>query len=235
MPKQKPDITVVTVVKNGAETIAKTIESVLMQQGIEIEYLILDGESTDGTISIVQSYGDKIDRFISEKDAGIYDAMNKGALLATGAYICYLNADDHFVDKHVLSRAIQIDGGVEAITTSVNYIMPHKTVKLQMEGSQYDTIPHPGFILKAEVMRNFPFDTQWKFAADIDLLIRLDGQVSLKKVDIITVNMISGGAGGGLESMNESIRIYWIHGIYKRWLVTSFRKWFYLLSGRFRK
>jgi glycosyltransferase involved in cell wall biosynthesis len=235
MPKQKPDITVVTVVKNGAKTIAKTIDSVLMQQGIEVEYLILDGESTDGTIGIVQSYGDKIDRFISEKDGGIYDAMNKGASLANGAYICYLNADDHFVDKHVLSRAIQIDGGVEAIATSVNYIMPHKSVKLQMEGSKYDTIPHPGFLLKTDVMRNFPFDTQWKFAADIDLLIRLDGQVSLKKVDIITVNMLSGGAGGRLESINESICIYWIHGFYKRWLITSLRKWFYLLSGRFKK
>lgn len=87
-------VSIITVVFNGAEFIRNCIESVLNQTYPDIEYIVVDGKSTDDTVAIVTSYGDRIARFLSEPDNGLYDAMNKGIKLATGDVIGLLNADD---------------------------------------------------------------------------------------------------------------------------------------------
>ena len=89
-------ISVITVVYNAKDTIERTIKSVIAQLYDNYEYIIIDGGSTDGTLDIIEKYRDKISYFISESDEGIYDAMNKGVLKATGDYVAFINADDWY-------------------------------------------------------------------------------------------------------------------------------------------
>lgn len=100
-----PTITVVTVVFNGARDIARTIESTLSQDHPALEYMIVDGQSNDGTQAIVASYGSAIDIFVSEPDLGIYDAMNKAIARARGEYILFMNCGDAFASDDALSCA----------------------------------------------------------------------------------------------------------------------------------
>lgn len=100
----KPLISVVTVVFNGAKTLEQTIQSVVNQTYDNIEYIIIDGNSTDGTLDIIKKYEDKIDYWQSEPDNGIYDAMNKGIKLASGEWINFMNAGDMFFSDSVLKN-----------------------------------------------------------------------------------------------------------------------------------
>jgi len=97
-------ISVITVAFNAEETIGDAIKSVAAQDCDDVEHIIIDGGSTDGTLRVVQNHKDKIAKWISEKDLGLYDAMNKGVGLATGEIIGFLNADDIYANNKVLSR-----------------------------------------------------------------------------------------------------------------------------------
>src|SRR5665647_1265730 len=97
-------ISIITVSHNSISTIPATIKSVLDQTYSNIEYIIIDGSSNDGTIELISSFGNKISKFVSEPDKGIYDAINKGIKLATGDIIGILNSDDFFYDNNVIER-----------------------------------------------------------------------------------------------------------------------------------
>ena len=96
-------ISIVTVTLNSEKTLERTIKSVLGQNYSDVEYIIIDGGSTDGTLNIIEKYKDKISKVISEKDNGLYDAMNKGIKLSTGDIVGILNSDDFFYNEEVLS------------------------------------------------------------------------------------------------------------------------------------
>ena len=98
----KPLITVITVVFNGAQTLRDTLESVMQQSYDNVEYIVIDGGSSDATVDILRQYDHVIDYWLSEKDGGIYDAMNKGIALCSGDYVGMLNSDDIFADGSVL-------------------------------------------------------------------------------------------------------------------------------------
>ena len=102
-----PKITIVTPVYNSVEYIEETIQSVLNQDYNNIEYIIVDGGSNDGTIEIIKKYSKKIDFFISERDLGMYDALNKGFKIATGKYLAWINSDDLYFKKSI-SKAIEL-------------------------------------------------------------------------------------------------------------------------------
>ena len=104
----KPLISIVTVVRNGREFVEDTIVSVLSQTYENYEYIVIDGASQDGTVDVIASYSEKIKYWISEKDAGIADAFNKGYNATTGDYIIFLNADDYFVDSNVLQDVVNL-------------------------------------------------------------------------------------------------------------------------------
>lgn len=104
-----PLVSIITVVYNGVNFIEETIQSVLTQTYKNVEYIIVDGASTDGTIDIIKKYKDKINIWISEPDKGIYDAMNKGIVFANGKWLNFLNAGDSFVDKNVLKNIFTVE------------------------------------------------------------------------------------------------------------------------------
>ena len=99
-------VSIITVVYNNRFTISDAIESVISQDYPEIEYIVIDGLSTDGTQEIIRSYCDRITHFVSEKDHGLYDAMNKGIRLATGDVVGMLNSDDIYFDNSVISTVV---------------------------------------------------------------------------------------------------------------------------------
>ena len=104
---QTPKISLITVTRNAESTIKRCIESVLSQDYANVEYIVIDGQSTDGTLSIINSYRHGIAYSVSEPDKGIYDAMNKGIKIATGDIVGLLNADDCFADTRVLSEVAE--------------------------------------------------------------------------------------------------------------------------------
>jgi glycosyltransferase involved in cell wall biosynthesis len=178
--KDKPLITVVTVVFNGEKHLEQTIRSVIGQTYDNVEYIIIDGGSTDGTLDIIRRYEEAIDYWVSEKDGGIYDAMNKGISLATGDWINFMNAGDSFLgDKTIQSVFEKIDYGEAAVVYgdvlklySNKYEFVHRSRPLD---NLYKELPfsHQAAFTKAEILRKFSFDTQYKICADHDFFYKL--------------------------------------------------------------
>lgn len=120
-------LSIITVCYNSAATIREAAESVLAQQGIDLEYIVIDGASSDGTVDILKEYGERIAHLVSKPDHGIYDAMNKGVALATGDVVGILNSDDFYADDSVLLRvkeAFEADGGQRSEDSDPNNTDP---------------------------------------------------------------------------------------------------------------
>lgn len=201
-------ISIITVCFNSAATIRETIESVLSQDYKNIEYIIVDGSSTDGTQEIVNDYTSGIAKFISEKDKGLYDAMNKGIDLATGDVIGLLNSDDIFAHSHVISRVADIFGqkNVEIVYGDLYYFrsgFPDKPLRFYLGGQfslkkiSYGLMPpHPTFFIKKSVYEKYgKFDTQYSLSADFDLILRFLGihKVFFEYLPEVLVKMRMGG------------------------------------------
>ena len=200
-------ISIVTVSYNAEATIKDTIESVLSQIGIELEYIIIDGGSTDSTVEIVQSFGDQINHFISEPDKGIYDGMNKGVQAATGDIVGILNADDIYADSSVLKKVMdQFQDGVDAIYADLVYVDAEDTDKITRTwiSKPYKDgafkkgwmPPHPTFFaLKAVYDQYGLYTLELRSAADYEFMLRVihKHKISLSYLNEIIVKMRVGG------------------------------------------
>ena len=175
----RPLISVVTVVRNGADSIEKTIQSVLHQTFDNIEYIIIDGSSTDGTLDIIRKYEDKVAYWLSEPDHGIYDAMNKSIALVTGDWINFMNAGDLFYRDDVVA---DLFGGVE-VTADVLYgdhqvIYDAKHSKVKKAGGIRDLwkgmmFCHQSLFVRTALMKSHNFNLRFKIAADFEVLYTL--------------------------------------------------------------
>ncbi len=171
-------ISVITVVLNGAETIEKTIRSVLEQDYPDIEYIIIDGGSEDGTIDIIKKYEKRIACFVSEPDNGIYYAMNKGIERATGDIIGIINSDDWYEPgcfKTVAADFEEHDNDI--VYGDLNRIGENGIEKRELRELKYlclgMVLPHPTVFVKKSVYGKIGlFDTSYKIAADYDFLLR---------------------------------------------------------------
>lgn len=177
--KTKPLISIITVSFNTVNTIEQTILSVINQTYPNIEYIIIDGGSTDGTIEIIKKYADKISYWISEPDKGIYDAMNKGALKATGDYIQYLNASDRISTNKTIENIIS-NMPINAPDIIYGDIIMEKsfgTFHLAPKSlSNFKTtfpIFHPSTWMKTSLLLKHKFDSSFKIAADFKLFREL--------------------------------------------------------------
>lgn len=181
-----PKLSIITACFNSAATIRDTIDSVLAQDYPSIEYIVIDGGSTDATVDIVKQYGDRISRFVSEPDRGIYDAMNKGLRVATGSIVGMLNSDDFYIDTCVVSELIQamLDANVDSVFADLVYVDPMDTdrVRRYYDSSRWHPgrfrfgwMPaHPTFFIKRDwYERCGLFSLSYRIAADFEMLVRL--------------------------------------------------------------
>ena len=200
-----PLLSIITVSYNAEPTIEDSISSVLSQKDERIEYVVVDGASTDLTYAIIQRYSNEIDVIVSEPDKGIYDAMNKGVELSSGEYICFLNSDDYY-DKDILSDVLSILGGErpDILYGDLTYIDSMGKQKRHWISGTYHVNklkklwvpPHPATFLTRALFDDLGgFYTQYKLAADYDLLIRALRMASkIHYIDKVIVKMREGGA-----------------------------------------
>ena len=201
-------ISIITTVLNGEKTIENTINSVLSQSFNDIEYIIVDGGSTDGTIEIINKYKSKISKFISEKDKGIYDGMNKGIKLATGDIIGILNSDDVYASDDVIEAVVKEmdEKNADACWGDLIYVdkkNPNKVIRY-WESSEFQKgkfrrgwmPPHPTFFVRKFVYEKYGyFNLSFPIAADYELMLRFLEKKGIKSCHIprILVKMRTGG------------------------------------------
>lgn len=210
---QEVKISVVTVCLNTADTIKETIESVLGQTYGNLEYVIIDGMSTDGTLEIIRKYeGVPGVKTVSGKDNGLYNAMNKGIDLCSGDYILFLNSGDIFADKNVVSDVMtricgenEASGGSLDDETDEKNLLPdiiygnvtknyqNKSVTERYPGNHtvfkllmMGKMPcHQGIFTKTSILKRFRFDESYKICADFDFLLRcVRGHVRMQYADV---------------------------------------------------
>lgn len=176
---------VITVSRNSVETIERAIRSVSQQDWPNIEHIVIDGGSTDGTLEVLQTYYSKLSYMISEPDHGIYDAMNKGILQASGDVICFLNSDDQYVSDTVLSEvALRMDQyGVDALMGDVSYFHksnPMRTVR-RYQSSRFSPkrlawgwMPaHPALFLRKKIFDSVGgFKIDYRISGDFEFIVR---------------------------------------------------------------
>lgn len=205
-------ISVVTVAFNAAGTVAQTLDSVIAQTHPEIEHIVVDGGSTDGTPEIVSRYGNQVARFISEPDNGIYDAMNKGVALATGEVIGFLNADDMYAHDRVIemvaSRMQQ--GDLDALYGDVAYfrsenprrlVRRYRSAHFRPSRIGWGWMPaHPALFLHRCVFESSgPFRTDYRIAGDFEFVARVfhADQLCYRYLPEVLVQMRIGGVSTG--------------------------------------
>lgn len=198
-------ISVVTVCYNAVQTLEKTMLSVLNQTYPDIEYIIIDGGSTDGTVDIIKKYADRLAYWVSEPDKGIYDAMNKGIKVATGEWINFMNAGDRFATNDVTKKLFtEEDVNNYACVfgdTIFTFLYGEKIIKYG-DSASHKIMPscHQSIFCKRELLLTYPFDLNYKMAADFDFFYKLwQLGVKYKYIDMIVAVY---DASNGISSKN---------------------------------
>lgn len=227
-------VSIITVAFNSAKTIEGTIQSVLSQDYPDIEYIVVDGGSSDGTVEIIERYQNRITQWISEKDHGMYDAMNKGIAMATGDVIGILNSDDIYMNTHVISDLMALMQTQKVQVVFADLILvdqnnDNKVLRYYDSGHfhpnkfQYGWMPaHPTVFVKRDLYDAVgPFSTTYQIAADYEMLIRI---LAIQRAHYAylpkpVVRMRSGGASTAGLSRNwilnkEIVRACKENGIY---------------------
>lgn len=201
-------ITIITVSYNAEDTIERAIYSVINQTYKDIEYIVVDGASSDKTVDIIKKYQDKITYWISEKDSGIYNAMNKGIKIAQGEYIQFLNADDFFINKDIISNIVNeikknnypeiLSAPVWAVDLNGFQKIKEGFLKNDIESIKSGVmLPHQGLFVKREILLKYKFDESYRIVADFEQLYRCirDGK-KIIGIDIPVVFFSLGGVSG---------------------------------------
>ena len=190
------------------------MDSILGQTYENIEYIIVDGGSTDGTQDLVESYGDRIAKFVSEPDKGLYDALNKGFLMASGDFVGLMHSDDLFAHERVIENVAKLltESQADALYADLQYVDKDdvKIVKRHWTSGEYDKKklkkgwmpPHPTLYLRKKIYEEVKlpngeyFDTSLKIAADYDFMMRILNKYAIEPVYLaeVTVKMRVGGA-----------------------------------------
>lgn len=225
--EDKPLITVVTVVYNGAEFLEDTIKSVIEQTYDNVEYIIVDGGSTDGTLEIIKKYEHAIDYWVSEPDKGIYDAMNKGIDLGSGEWINFMNAGDTFFYQTTLQSVVELypksvlafygdfcivrDNGIEIVNA---YNM--SKISLIFLGSR--VCCHQSVFYASCFIKNHKFNLDYRLKSDLDSyfnLIKAGGEILKIDIPVARYSLVGVSASSHKESLGEDDNILKVHaGLY---------------------
>ena len=230
-------ISVITAVYNNRGTVAQALDSALAQTHPDVELIVIDGGSSDGTLQVLQGYADRLAVLVSEPDRGIYDALNKGIARAGGEVVGFLHSDDLFADEHVLARiaAAFADPAVDAAYGDLLYVRkdaPDRVVRTWRAGAFTPgnlahgwMPPHPTFYVRRSVYQRLGgYDTSYRIAADYDCVLRLLGKGGIRAAYIpeILVKMRVGGASNRslkniLQKSREDYRALRVNGVGGLW------------------
>lgn len=182
-----PKFSIITVTYNAGKVLEDTIQSVVFQTYRNVEYIIVDGGSTDNTLDVVHKYQERISKVISEPDKGLYDAMNKGIRMATGDYLCFLNAGDELHENETLQKIVHTLKGKEfpdviygetAIIDEEGHFLHMRRLSTPehlhwKSFKQGMLVCHQAFFARRELALANPYDLQYRFSADFDWCIRI--------------------------------------------------------------
>ena len=237
-------ISIITITFNSAATVEDTIKSVVSQDFHDIEYIIVDGLSKDSTITIVNRYSPYIAKVVSEKDKGLYDALNKGIKLATGDVVGMLHSDDLYADNNVISKVAQkfaADPSVEAVYADMVFVDRNDAGKIlrTWKAGEYEEDafkkgwmpPHPTFFVKKTVYDRFGgFNLDLKLSADYELMLRFihKHKIKLAYLPETIVKMRMGGLSNHSFFVklkaNIEDKMAWRINDLKPGMFTTFRK-----------
>ena len=242
-------ISIITVCYNSQKTIKDTIESVLNQTYDNYEYILIDGKSSDDTVKIIESYKKKFKgkmKYISEKDKGLFDAMNKGIKMSTGDIIGIINSDDTLAKNDVFEIIASKfkDKSLDGIYSNIYFLDENmkkinrvfKAKKGNYKLGWYP--PHPSLYLKSSVYKKYGnYNNNFRISADYDFMLRImKNNVKLGYIDDVLVYMRSGGVStagikGYKKSFDESIKVLKNNGIKFPYFVNSLRTIKILFQG----
>lgn len=225
-------ISVITVCYNSIATLETTILSVKNQTYQDIEYIVVDGNSTDGSVELIKKYGGLIKKWSSEPDKGLYDAMNKGIEMATGEVIALINSDDLFCDNHALEKVMNVfleRPELDSVYADLYYVAQKDTDKIvrkwktgRQKSFKTGWHPaHPTFYAKREVYtKHGLFNLDFKLAADFEIMLRFleKHRISSYYLQESLVKMRLGGATNRslkniIEGNKECLRAFEVNGL----------------------
>ena len=224
-------ISVITATYNASATLGEAAESLFRQSYPHIEYIIVDGGSTDATIGMVKSFGDRVDQFISESDRGIFDALNKGMALSTGEYVGFLHADDLLAHPEVIENMVSRikRTSADAIYGDLQYVSrnnPRKVIRHWKSKPWSPELLHKGwmpphptlFIHKLLYLKHGAYDLRYGVSSDYDFVVRLfsDPDIHFAYLPEVMVKMRMGGNSNGslrriVQKSREDLRIMKSH------------------------
>lgn len=243
-------ISIITVCYNSVETIRDTIESVLSQEYPDIEYIIVDGASKDGTLKLISEYEGRISKVISESDKGIYDAMNKGVQAATGDFVGILNSDDVFAGSDVIQNLVahlQNNPSADAVYADLVFVQRKEmdVVTRRYSSSGFSPwkvrfgfmIPHPTFYARRELFDKYgSYKLGYRVSADFELMARFMSKgVKMVRHSAVMVKMREGGISTTgfwwrIHQNLEIVRACRENGIYTNILLVAMKVPFKLAS-----
>ncbi|MCZ4224297.1 glycosyltransferase family 2 protein [Pedobacter rhodius] len=215
-----PKLSVITIVYNNVRDIERTIKSVLNQTHKEIEYIIIDGKSTDGTLAVIEKYKAQISKIVSEPDKGIYDAMNKGLALAKGDYVLFMNSGDEIYDEHTVEAVFASASGADIYYgetemyndnwESLGRRRHEAPEEFSWKSFRFGmNVSHQAIYIKRSI--TVPYDLKYKYSSDIDWIIK----AAKKSSNIINVHRyVAKYLVGGMskkkhrESLRERFQIF---------------------------
>lgn len=217
-----PLITVITVVYNGAKYLEDTIKSVINQTYPNVEYIIIDGGSTDGTIDIIKKYEDYIDYWVSEPDKGIYDAMNKGIEVAIGEYFVFLGSDDIMINTWFINAInytmkfsmykknkenYYIYGNIVFLSNNKKILYKYNQLKDKLVLKKEFIIPHSGSIISAKLFRSYSlYDDKYRIIGDYAWVLKVIENTSFLYIDSFQIEMRLGGTSNSYKTISMILK-----------------------------
>lgn len=245
----KPTLSIITIVYNNVRDIERTMLSVLNQSYAHIEYIVVDGASTDGTLEIIQRYQDRLSKVLSEKDAGIYDAMNKGLALASGDYVLFMNSGDELYApdtvENVFDTAPNADiyyGETEMYNEAWQSIGKRRhsvPEKFTWKSFRFGmTISHQAIYIRRSLTE--PYDRKYQLSADIDWILTAakKAKISVKVSGYVAKYLVGGlSKKRHRQSLNERFAIFtkhygWLPNLFNHLVIAAKLSFYYLRYGR---
>lgn len=227
---------IITVNYNNREGLRRTIQSVINQTYTDYEYIIIDGESDDGSVDVIKEYGSHITYWVSERDKGVYNAMNKGILQAKGTYINFMNSGDTFFDQNILAKVSHEISDVDILVgkdyhydaTSRKGFASILPTRISMVTFFMETLPHQGAFIRRALFENSPYDETFRICADWAFYIKkiVNDNCRVKLTPIIVSQREQGGMSNKLthkqkEERESFLRELLPYGVYRDYVTLA--------------